>query len=80
MTQHEYTLEFVGGPDGQSKRVSYQGLIADLGVANELVHGAPLKAGGVPQVQSFVSFLIKDTRFALCNVLYNGNVLLVVVE
>lgn len=78
MTQHEYTLEFVGGPDGQSKRVSYQGLIADLGVANELVHGAPLKAGGVPQVQSFATFMLQQTHFNMVKVLYNGNTLLVV--
>jgi hypothetical protein len=77
MTQHEYTLEFHGN-DGPARRVSYQGLIADLGVADELVHGAPLKAGGVPQVQSFATFLLQQTKFNMVKVLYNGNTLLVV--
>ena len=43
----------------QVKRAGYQALLNKLEMAEEIVHGRPLSAGGAPQVQIFIGLLKK---------------------
>jgi hypothetical protein len=75
MGRFNYTLR-MHTPEGKVLERDYQGMLEILGVQDEIVHHAPLSAGGVPQVQSFMGLLKKAAGFTRVQAFFNGNLLL----
>ena len=67
----DYTLQ-ITRKDGAVGMVGFQDLIRRLDMADELVEGAPLKQGGVPQVITFVSTIKKVCGYEKVVAFYNG--------
>lgn len=58
---YNYNLK-IEGKNGNSIIVTYQKIIIFLKIENEYLHGAKLKNGGVPQVQSVISIIKKADK------------------
>ncbi len=66
----DYTFQLTN-KTGKTVEISYSKLIGALGIADEIVHGRPLKAGGAPQALT-VAQLVETQGYSVA-VLYNGN-------
>jgi hypothetical protein len=55
--------------NGQVKTISYQKMLLMVDMQNEIMHGAKLSEGGLPQVISFISLITKAKQ----SLQYNNN-------
>lgn len=76
MAGHDYTMKLTD-EKGTVKEYSYQALITALEIKDEVVHGAPLSAGGTPQAAFLAGALKKRFKdLKSVEVFFNGSRLL----
>ncbi len=73
---YDYQLKFKNLRGEVVLDITYQQLITKLMVREEMLHGAPLKEGGTPQVATLSEMVRKNMGAASVDVYFNGNQIL----
>lgn len=73
---HDYVLKMHRKSDDKVISIGYQRFLLEIDARDIPVCGAPMKVGGVPQVQRLLEMLKNTDDFFKVQVYFNGNLLL----